>query len=132
MNMMYLHNWPDSYIVVFFLIAGALSIVGNYYISYLFSLPLLKKAMEAEEFELVEKKHKIFDGGPFSGKRSINQVLFKIKVKNNDGMIDTGWACIGSGLFGTYGRSFCRKVRLYLPAIYQDVKFKTVDIEELD
>jgi hypothetical protein len=90
------------------------------------SVSILEQAMEQENLELVEKKYELLEGGPFSGDVSFKQSIFRIKVKDENGKVGSGWACVGSYFLSVYTT---RKVKIYLPTFYKDA-YKVIDLNK--
>jgi hypothetical protein len=90
------------------------------------ALEVLKNAIKKEGLELVESKYKFNDAGPFRGKVSSSQAIFSIKVMDDSGKVASGWACVGTYLI--VPSLATRKVKVFMPAFYKNVDFKTINL----
>jgi hypothetical protein len=86
------------------LLLGLVALILVVYYSYFFtrSRKLVRKWAEENDYTLLKMEHRLFRKGPYllTGR---NQAVFKVVVRDENGLKQTGWVRCGSWLAGIFG-----------------------------
>ena len=81
---------------------GAIVLIVYYSYFYSRSRKLVRKWADENGYTLLKMEHRLFRKGPFllTGR---NQAVFKVVVRDESGLQQTGWVRCGSWLAGIFG-----------------------------